>query len=85
MSGVECGDVEDAGGSAQLVDHLGRNVGRGSDQHHGGSRAADPAHVEQLAKIRARLASYLEATGDPRFTGGPVEFDEYPYRARYLR
>jgi len=37
----------------------------------------DPDGVEEL---KARLIKYLEKTGDPRFTGKPVRFEEYPYR-----
>jgi arylsulfatase A-like enzyme len=46
--------------------------------------ATDPKHAQTVAQLRSQLAAYLKATADPRFTDGPVEFDDYPYRARYL-
>ncbi len=42
--------------------------------------AADPEHAETLRRLREQLAADLRATGDPRYTGQPVRFDEYPYR-----
>lgn len=42
--------------------------------------ADDPAHRETIDRLRAQLTGYLRDTGDPRFTGQPVLFDEYPYR-----
>lgn len=47
--------------------------------------AADPEHAATVAALRARLEQYLAATGDPRFTDVPVRFDDYPYRAAYLK
>ena len=46
--------------------------------------AADPNHAETVQQLRNQLVAYLKATSDPRFTDAPVEFDDYPYRARYL-
>jgi arylsulfatase A-like enzyme len=42
--------------------------------------AADPAHADTVKQMRDKLTTYLRGTGDPRFTGAPVEFDNYPYR-----
>lgn len=42
--------------------------------------AGEPAHRETVRGLREQLASYLRETGDPRFTEGPVRFDDYPYR-----
>jgi arylsulfatase A-like enzyme len=42
--------------------------------------ADDPKHRETLDRLRSRLVEYLETTEDPRFTDGPVRFEEYPYR-----
>ena len=38
---------------------------------------AEYAHVEE--DLRRQLEAYLESTADPRFTGAPVRFDDYPY------
>lgn len=46
--------------------------------------AGEPEYREVAEKLRARLTAYLKETGDPRFTGEPARFDEYPYRADYL-
>ncbi|HEX7010551.1 MAG TPA: sulfatase [Phycisphaeraceae bacterium] len=48
------------------------------DQIH--NLADDPAYRETAQQLREQLIGYLRQTGDPRFTGGPVMFDEYPYR-----
>ena len=53
------------------------------DQLH--NLADDPEHADTVESLRAQLTAYLVDTGDPRFTDGPVLFDEYPYRAAYLR
>ena len=42
-------------------------------------------HQKTIAKLRRQLTKYLERTGDPRFTDAPVKFDEYPYRAGYMK
>ncbi len=42
--------------------------------------AGNPEHRETMLLLRDRLTSYLEKTGDPRFTDEPVRFDDYPYR-----
>ncbi len=57
--------------------------------------AADPDQVNNLAgqskykkvvdDLRRRLAGYLAETADPRFTDQPVRFDEYAYRAGYMK
>lgn len=57
--------------------------------------AADPDQVTNLAEkpeykktldaLRSRLTEYLAQTNDPRFTDQPVRFDEYPYRAGYMK
>ena len=38
-----------------------------------------------LSTLSARLTAALKAAADPRETGGPITFDDYPYRARYSR
>jgi len=55
----------------------------------------DPEHVNNLAgkakykktveQLRRQLTEYLKQTGDPRFTDKPVKFDEYLYRAGYMK
>ncbi len=50
------------------------------DTDHVDNLAADPKHAGTIDKLRSQLVEYLEATGDPRFTGKPVKFAEYPYR-----
>ncbi len=47
--------------------------------------AADPKFAGTIATLRKQLTDYLATTGDPRFTDLPVRFDEYPYRAGYLK
>lgn len=42
--------------------------------------AQDEKYAETVERLRAQLVSYLEATGDPRFTDKPVRFEEYRYR-----
>lgn len=42
--------------------------------------AGDPANQEVIDRLRGHLAGFLGRTGDPRFTGEPVQFDEHPYR-----
>ncbi|MFW6171659.1 MAG: sulfatase [Planctomycetota bacterium] len=46
--------------------------------------AGTPGHAEIIETLRQRLTDYLTATGDPRFTDKPVEFNEYPYKGGYL-
>jgi len=45
--------------------------------------AFDSGYEQVRAELSARLMAELKASGDPRAAGGPVLFDEYPYRARY--
>jgi len=48
--------------------------------------AADPAYAEIKQSLAARLTAYLRATADPRETGQPIRFDDYPsYDARWRR
>jgi arylsulfatase A-like enzyme len=51
-----------------------------ADPHQVRNLAADPAHAGTVRRLHEQLTGYLRETGDPRFTGGPVKFDEYPYR-----
>lgn len=46
--------------------------------------AAAPGHAEIIETLRQRLVDYLTATGDPRFTDKPVDFNEYPYKGGAL-
>lgn len=48
------------------------------DQIH--NLAEDPGYRDTLERLRSRLVAYLKETGDPRFSGKPVEFENYPYR-----
>jgi arylsulfatase A-like enzyme len=41
--------------------------------------AGNPEYADVKADLAARLTGYLQKTGDPRETGKPVKFDEYPY------
>ena len=57
--------------------------------------AADPDQVNNLAgqsqykktvdDLRRRLTGYLAQTADPRFTDRPARFDEYAFRAGYMK
>jgi arylsulfatase A-like enzyme len=47
--------------------------------------AGDPRYAGTVKKMRKQLVAYLKKTEDPRFTGQPVKFDEYPYRAGYMK
>jgi len=47
--------------------------------------AADPKHADTVKQLRRQLIEYLTNTADPRFTDAPVKFDDYPYRAGYLK
>ena len=57
--------------------------------------AADPDQVNNLAgkpeynrtldELHRQLTGYLVQTSDPRFTDQPVGFDDYPYRAGYMK
>ncbi len=47
--------------------------------------AGDAKHAGTVRKLRGQLEEYLKKTDDPRFTDAPVKFDEYPYRAGYLK
>jgi arylsulfatase A-like enzyme len=51
-----------------------------SDPDQVNNLAADPAHAQTIARLRDQLTGYLRDTKDPRFSGGPVKFDDYPYR-----
>jgi arylsulfatase A-like enzyme len=42
--------------------------------------ADDPQYAGTVQELRTRLAEYLKATADPRFTDQPVRFEDYPYR-----
>lgn len=42
--------------------------------------AGEEQHQATARRLREQLTAYLRETGDPRFGGGPVRFDEYPYR-----
>jgi arylsulfatase A-like enzyme len=48
------------------------------DQVH--NLAAHPHHRATVQQLRDQLTRYLKDTADPRFTGQPVKFDDYPYR-----
>lgn len=41
--------------------------------------AQDPVYREILGKLSARLTAHLKATGDPRETGGEIQWDEWNY------
>ncbi len=41
--------------------------------------AGKPAHAKIQADLAARLTAGLKRTGDPRETGGPAKFDDYPF------
>ena len=45
--------------------------------------AADPSYAEVISRMGSNRMNRLKSAGDPRASGGPVSFDEYPYRARY--
>lgn len=45
--------------------------------------AGDPRYAADLARISAQLTAHLRASGDPRETGRPARWDEYPYHAAY--
>ncbi len=45
--------------------------------------ANDPSYEQIRKEMSAQLTAELKASGDPRATGAPVLFDQYPYRARY--
>ena len=47
--------------------------------------AGDPKYAGIVKKLRKQLVAYLKETEDPRFSGKPVKFDEYPYLARYMK
>jgi uncharacterized sulfatase len=47
--------------------------------------AGDPACAEIVEDLRQQLVARLVASGDPRFTDAPVRFDDYPYRAGYMK
>lgn len=48
------------------------------------SVAGRPSHRDIEKRLIAELQSELKRLADPRETGGPVEFDNYPYRGRRL-
>ena len=39
-------------------------------------------NADAQAQLRRRLFDHLKKTGDPRVTGGPVNWDYYPYYGR---
>ena len=41
--------------------------------------AADPKYRKILARLKKRLNEWQASTGDPRVSGGTIEFDAYPY------
>ena len=47
--------------------------------------AADPEWTEQKEQLERMLFAELEATGDPRATGGGSAFEGYPYYGRSRR
>jgi arylsulfatase A-like enzyme len=47
--------------------------------------AGDAKYAGTVKKMRKQLVAYLKETEDPRFTDEPVKFDEYPYRAGYMK
>lgn len=47
--------------------------------------AGKPKYQETVEQLRRQLTEYLKRTGDPRFGDKPVKFDEYPYRAGYMK
>jgi hypothetical protein len=47
--------------------------------------AGKPEHSKTIEELRNRLTEYLKKTADPRFSGGPVKFDEYIYRTGYMK
>jgi len=47
--------------------------------------AGDPEYKETVKQLLGQLVRYLRQTDDPRFTDEPVKFDQYPYRAAYLK
>ncbi len=51
-----------------------------ADPHQVHNLAAKSEHRETMLRLRDQLTRYLRDTGDPRFTGQPVKFDEHPYR-----
>lgn len=55
------------------------------DPEHVNNLAGKPKYGKIIAELRGRLIQYLEKTGDPRFTDKPIKFDEYPYRAGYMK
>ena len=44
--------------------------------------ADDPAHAARASALREQLVTYLRETGDPRFTGEEVRFDDFAYTDR---
>ncbi len=54
----------------------------GKDPFQVANLAADPAHAETKARLRARLDEFLKRTEDPRITGKPHVFDTLPYPMR---
>jgi len=47
--------------------------------------AGNPKYAGTIKELSQQLVAYLKQTGDPRFTGKPVMFDEYPYQAGYMK
>ncbi len=42
--------------------------------------ATNPEYGETVARMRAKLVDHLKTSRDPRFNGGPVKFNSYPYK-----
>jgi hypothetical protein len=40
--------------------------------------AGDPGLAQLKSDLKTEMVAYLKKTGDPRFTGGPVKFNDYP-------
>ena len=55
------------------------------DKDHVENLAGKAEHKKTIEELRQRLEGYLKKTEDPRFTDAPVKFDEYPYRAGYMK
>jgi N-sulfoglucosamine sulfohydrolase len=47
--------------------------------------AGESKYKRTVDDLHRRLTGYLAQTADPRFTDQPVRFDEYAYRAGYMK